>query len=585
MANRLMSLDKGIIAPHIEGDEDGAPLDQGELRARRARRARGGAVAPQPVHYRVPGTLPALAEPSPLNAWAASLTTLLSWREGRALTPAEALGRLGVRYVDLYQRHAGLPASEKTALLTAAGAIAEPPLHYGALEWEALLREHGPLWVTDDERGAHLFSLRSRVVVGIEGTGRDATTRLELIDPSRGRASRVKLREFARRMGQGNGGRPRVQVVHLAPGGTPPVPGTPATAQGLLSRAHIAPAVVGAGAAVAALTYNILRDAILNPTPDITFQLTRMEGKKHPGDDPAWDGQGQWRGGKVPVFAGTTIGTISRDEQWAKFEVHFSYNGHSVGAIAVRPVDTNDAFGWKLSVTQDIRIRDDLATAAPDAVAAVEVIFTYRHTAPIVPEQFYNASLILYGNGTIDHSGSWREDPTVQALAARGGPRVENFPRRFRQVSRLPAAVPGWAAGLGARAFADATPTVVSPADPGTTPPGTPATGVGVSKFLVYNCHVDKHEIKLWSRDIDAGGQWVELATIPHQYNESGTCPGENAVATEVPLQDGHRYELVAVDPQGIACGENSPDKLGCQKLRWWGVGNASGPGVPVIVS
>lgn len=580
MANRLTTLERGIIAPHA--DEDGGRPTQERAARDRAVAPRG--VAPRAVHYRVPGTLPALAEPSPLNAWAASLTMLLSWREGRALTPAEALERLGASYVDLYRRHAGLPASEKTALLTAAGAIAEPPVHYGALGWEALLREHGPLWVTDDERGAHLFSLRSRVVVGIEGTGRDSTTRLEVIDPSRGRASRVKLREFAQRMGQGNGGRPRVQVVHLTPGGAAPAPGAPATAQGLLSRAHIAPAVVGAGAAVAGLTYNILRDAILNPTPDITFQLTRMEGKKHPGDDPAWDARGQWRGGKVPVFAGATIGTISRDEQWAKFEVHFSYNGHSVGAISVRPTDTNDAFGWKLNVTQDVRIRDDLATAAPDAVAAVEVIFVYRHTAPIVAEQFYNASLILYGNGTIDHSGSWKEDPTVQALAARGGPRVESFPRRFRQVSRLPAAVPGWAAGLGARAFTDAAP-AVSPGDPGTAPPGSPATGVGVSKFLVYNCHVDKHEIKLWSRDIDAGGQWVELATIPHQYNDAGTCPGPDAVATEVPLQDGHRYELVAVDPQGIACGENAPDKLGCQKLKWWGVGNASGPAVPVTVA
>ena len=137
---------------------------------------------------------------------------------------------------------------------------------------------------------------------------------------------------------------------------------------------------------------------LFNASSDITITRARLNGKKHPGDDVGWDAKGEWKRESVDVRAGRIENGLA-DQQSADFKVEFQYNGHSLGNVTVFTTDTNDAWGWKLSVEQDIVIRDDLSTAGDNPVVAAEVVFSYRHSAPLRNDVIKEARLIIYGDG------------------------------------------------------------------------------------------------------------------------------------------------------------------------------------------
>ena len=150
--------------------------------------------------------------------------------------------------------------------------------------------------------------------------------------------------------------------------------------------------------AAAGLTWQVIKD-LFNPTPDITITRARLNGKKHPGDDAGWDARGQWQQSSIEVNEGR-IENLARDQQSADFKVEYQHNGHSLGNIIVHTTGTNDAFGWKLAVEQDIVIRDDLSTGGENPVVAAEVSFTYRHTAPIRNDIIKRARVLLFADGS-----------------------------------------------------------------------------------------------------------------------------------------------------------------------------------------
>jgi hypothetical protein len=104
-------------------------------------------------------------------------------------------------------------------------------------------------------------------------------------------------------------------------------------------------------------------------------------------------------------------------------------------------------------------------------------------------------------------------------------------------------------------------------AQPTPTPTPTPAptpTPSGISSINVFNCNVDQRPVFIWTRDVTQS-TWVQRGSLPAQYT-NGSCPG-NSAPLAVPLQDGHSFWFVAVDPQLIGCGgQNNPEFSACQR-------------------
>jgi Fibronectin type III domain len=103
-----------------------------------------------------------------------------------------------------------------------------------------------------------------------------------------------------------------------------------------------------------------------------------------------------------------------------------------------------------------------------------------------------------------------------------------------------------------------------------------PTPQEGISQLAVFNCHNDKRPVHLWTYDFTTGF-WSEHGVLEDQYTGSG-CPG-SAAPRLIPLEDGHRYQFVAVDPGSFVCGGvNDPNKTSCQKTFIGGIiGDADG--------
>jgi hypothetical protein len=268
MTSRLAALDDELAtareeedAPSFDEDlpDEDAGTESFTIRPRRrtrrsVRRARrpmasqaSTVAASRPISYRVPGSVPLITQPSPLGGWAAALAMLVSWREHQSMGIDAVLGKLGQRYIDLLHRGAGLPASEKASLLAAAGVAPNPPMRYSPDDWEMLLRQNGPLWVTDDERTGSLFAVHSLIIVGISGSGRDV--KVAVINPATGRQTTQRLDAVIERVSRkrGSRGARRLQVLHLAQG----APNGSAAANGAVAPVSAAPPNDAAAAPVA----------------------------------------------------------------------------------------------------------------------------------------------------------------------------------------------------------------------------------------------------------------------------------------------------------------------------------------------
>jgi hypothetical protein len=344
---------------------------------------------------------------------------LLSWREHQSMSIEDALARVGQEWVDRFHRNQGVPSEDKAALLAAVGLGGHPPMKWAAEDLERLLRENGPLWITDDERAGKLFSPRAYLLIGISGTGRGRGTRVDVIDPARGIQIRERVHEFLRRFVHPGAPRayPRVQLLHLQQGAptvsqnggngavpvAPPPPAQPAAQSYAYGQRYARP--MGGPAAAIGLGYTIAKD-FAPSSGDISYDLYKLDGIKRPQDDAKWDSVGTWQRGKVHIRSGV-LETVLGDEQSAEFDVEFSWNGHCVRDLVIKPTKTNDAYGWKLHVTQALVPRPDLDSPPPDAITAVEATFIYRHTHPVWSDAIYHETVVVYGNGKVWRSGRW----------------------------------------------------------------------------------------------------------------------------------------------------------------------------------
>lgn len=154
---------------------------------------------------------------------------------------------------------------------------------------------------------------------------------------------------------------------------------------------------MGGGIALAGLGWNILNAAITNSRGDITWELQRMEGAKHPNDDQSTYNVGPWSSQTLRVPTPTAGGLI--DDIVASFELDFRYNNHSVGFVEARNVNTNDAVGWGLDVNMTMMPEPRPKSGTTD-VAELKVTWTYRFHRTVGSDVIYTRHMSLFGDGT-----------------------------------------------------------------------------------------------------------------------------------------------------------------------------------------
>jgi|SRR5262245_25809420 len=120
---------------------------------------------------------------------------------------------------------------------------------------------------------------------------------------------------------------------------------------------------------------------------------------------------------------------------------------------------------------------------------------------------------------------------------------------------------------------------------PQPTPTPTPTPTPGYSGVNVFNCNSDEHTVYIWTRDV-TNSSWEQRDEAPSLWN-GGSCPG-SMMPVNVPLQDGHSFWWVVVDPEMFGCGgQNDPTNPFCQRqyftqpLR----GNANGHFLRLLVN
>ena len=166
--------------------------------------------------YKVPGIVPAIAQPSSMTCWATVATMMVSWRDKASYRIQDVMDIAGQTYRNKFDNNQGLAGSEKDAFLASLGMIGEPPMSYTVDGLKALLETYGPLWVTTDEQSGAGFSIHARIITGMFGNGTVDGTLLRVNDPAGGRKYTETFRTFLQKFEEvAAAGALRVQVVHF----------------------------------------------------------------------------------------------------------------------------------------------------------------------------------------------------------------------------------------------------------------------------------------------------------------------------------------------------------------------------------
>lgn len=221
--NRLYSLEQSL-KPHTRSRA--TSYSTLATRLRKSPERRRPVAFNTPVNYRVPGIVPALAQPTPMSCWATVFTMLTSWKRDQSVSIEDALGDVGQQWVTLFANpNAGLSYDDQPDFLAQAGLQAEPLMSHSVEGWEQLLRNYGPLWVTTfGGDNNNLWSAHARIIKGIIGDGTPSGTKFEIIDPAGGQSYEVTVEKFLpdfEREARLAGYEPRLQLVHWPEGARP----------------------------------------------------------------------------------------------------------------------------------------------------------------------------------------------------------------------------------------------------------------------------------------------------------------------------------------------------------------------------
>ena len=147
------------------------------------------------LDYRVPGTLPVIAQPTSNTCWAAVFTMMYCWKNDRSTTIPVALSTIGQKYVDMFNRDVALDAQSAKVLYDDAGLIQIVSFSPTVDGWSSLLHKYGPLYVdvgyNQQNAGTHAI-----IIIGISGDGSADGTSVTYVDPIGGQTVTLKFGEF-----------------------------------------------------------------------------------------------------------------------------------------------------------------------------------------------------------------------------------------------------------------------------------------------------------------------------------------------------------------------------------------------------
>lgn len=178
-----------------------------------------------PVEYEVVAADKAVLLPQTTSwtGWAAAFATMQAWksRSGRPDASEALKGIADGAYVTLFSEGKAMPIEMKQAFVKAMAAEVIAPKSLTIGGWEALLRDHGPLWLTvpDGSKTQPYFAFQSRIIKMISGDGTLTGTMFTVVDPREKTERRESVAavleslEAAARAQNGNAGEVRPQII------------------------------------------------------------------------------------------------------------------------------------------------------------------------------------------------------------------------------------------------------------------------------------------------------------------------------------------------------------------------------------
>jgi GH24 family phage-related lysozyme (muramidase) len=147
------------------------------------------------IDYSIPGTLPIIAQPKPNACWAAVFTMMYSWKMNGSIEIRDALARVGSKYVDIFDRDAGLDTDSAKVFYNEVGLVPIYSFNPTIEGWASFLKKYGPLYI-DVGYNAQNAGTHAIIVTAISGDGSPENTSITYVDPDGGRTITLKFQDF-----------------------------------------------------------------------------------------------------------------------------------------------------------------------------------------------------------------------------------------------------------------------------------------------------------------------------------------------------------------------------------------------------
>jgi hypothetical protein len=100
--------------------------------------------------------------------------------------------------------------------------------------------------------------------------------------------------------------------------------------------------------------------------------------------------------------------------------------------------------------------------------------------------------------------------------------------------------------------------------EPEPTPTPTPSP-TGIKEIQVFNCHLEHRPVWVWTFDFTLN-MWTNHGKVLPISTKDGSCDTTGVTPFTVPLQQGHWFGYVAVDPDLLGCSGNDPNDVLCRR-------------------
>jgi hypothetical protein len=151
---------------------------------------------------------------------------------------------------------------------------------------------------------------------------------------------------------------------------------------------------------------------VLDNQGDVSWELDQLPRDAiHPGGASTTPGSDVWQTQTISV-PGLRCENKAGQETFADFEVSFKYNGSSVGFVEVSTTKAEDAWGWGLSVKENITADPNSYDTVPPSgqrFAAAKLRFHFRFDHTPLQDVIGIIDLTLYGNGKFAEAARWTQ--------------------------------------------------------------------------------------------------------------------------------------------------------------------------------